>query len=80
MGSGMREESGRIDYRQVPLRTVLLRAFAPFKSYQVVLPDWIAREPIFMDISATIPAGVANTQIPIMLQAFIVGTDGSAKS
>ena len=73
-GQSVRGDPGRIDYKQVSLKELILRAFAvPW--YRVVWPDWLkdpARGQLpYYDVAATLPAGTPKAQVPLMLQTLL---------
>ncbi|SRR5579871_677590 len=61
-------DPGHIDYRGLPLRMILARAFE-VKDYQIIGPDWLDSERF--DIMAKVPDGVDRAKTPRMLQALL---------
>ena len=64
----MSADNGRIDFANVSIRDVVLRAYS-LKTYQLSGPDWIGSQRY--DISAKLPDGATKDQIPQMLQALL---------
>jgi uncharacterized protein (TIGR03435 family) len=62
-------DAGRIDYRQINLKTLVLRAY-PVAGYQVVWPAHTAGNPFF-DVSATFPSATTKEQLRLMLQGLL---------
>jgi uncharacterized protein (TIGR03435 family) len=58
-------DAGRVDYANVNLKQVLMRAY-DVKTYQITGPAWLDTERY--DIVAKVPEGVPKEQIPAMLQ------------
>ena len=58
-------DPGRVNYTNVSLRNVLMRAY-DVRSYQITGPSWLDTERY--DIVAKVPEGVPKEQIPAMLQ------------
>ena len=65
MMAGMGGDAGRVNYTNVPLKNVLMRAYG-VKIYQIAGPAWLDDERY--DIVAKVPDGVPKEQIPVMLQ------------
>ncbi len=65
---GVHYDAGRLDIRSIPLRDVIVAAYR-IKSYQLEGPDWMRG--VMVDISAKLPAGSNDDQIPEMLQALL---------
>ena len=63
----------RLEFVNVPLQVLLLRAFR-LQAYELVAPDWAARERF--DIRATYPAGSTSDQYPEMLRALLIARFG----
>jgi uncharacterized protein (TIGR03435 family) len=64
----MGNDPGRINYTNVSLRNVMMRAYK-VKEPQIVAPDWMNSERF--DIVAKLPEGATNDQVPQMLQALL---------
>ena len=64
----MGNDLGRINYTNVSLRNVMMRAYK-VKEPQIVTPDWMNTERF--DIVAKLPDGATNDQVPQMLQALL---------
>jgi uncharacterized protein (TIGR03435 family) len=64
----MGNDPGRINYVNVSLRDVLARAYS-VKQFQIAGPAWLDTERY--DINAKIPEGVAQDQVPAMLQTLL---------
>jgi uncharacterized protein (TIGR03435 family) len=58
-------DPGRLNYENVPLRAVILKAFG-VRSYQLTAPDWAESERF--DITAKIPEETTKEQFGAMLQ------------
>jgi len=58
-------DPGRIDYRNIMLKRVLLRAY-DMKNYQIVGPDWL--DTLRFDVLATLPGSATNEQFQAMLR------------
>jgi uncharacterized protein (TIGR03435 family) len=65
----MGSDPGRVDYANVSLKNVLARAYK-VKQYQINGPAWLDSERY--DITAKVPDGVKEDQVPAMLQALLV--------
>ncbi|HEY4085451.1 MAG TPA: TIGR03435 family protein [Bryobacteraceae bacterium] len=65
---GVHYDSGRLDIRSMPLRDVITAAYR-IKTYQLQGSEWIAG--VMVDISAKLPAGSNEDQIPDMLQTLL---------
>lgn len=65
---GVHYDSGRLDIRSMPLRDVIVAAYR-IKTYQLDGPDWMRSA--MVDISAKLPAGTNEDQIPDMLQTLL---------
>jgi uncharacterized protein (TIGR03435 family) len=61
-------DPGRVNYTNVSLKNVLMRAY-DVKIYQITGPSWLDTERY--DIVAKVPEGVPKEQIPAMLQALL---------
>jgi uncharacterized protein (TIGR03435 family) len=61
-------DPGMVDYKNVTLRILLARAYA-MKDYQITGPDWLETEGY--DVTAKVPEGVPQDQIPAMLQTLL---------
>jgi uncharacterized protein (TIGR03435 family) len=61
----------RVDAANVPMRWVLLTAFGLTSTteFQLIAPGWV--DDTRVDIQATIPAGRARRDVPLMLQALL---------
>ena len=66
--SAVGSDPGRIAYRNVPLKSLITRAFG-LKSYQISGPSWLNSE--FYDVVAKIPDGSPKDQVPLMLQQLL---------
>lgn len=64
----MGNDPGRINYTNVSLRNVLMRAYN-VKEPQIVAPDWMNADRF--DIVAKLPEGATREQVPQMLQALL---------
>lgn len=62
------EDPSMISLRQISLKQLLMRAYG-LKQFQVNGPDWLDTERY--DVSAKLPAGASEGQIPAMLQLLI---------
>jgi uncharacterized protein (TIGR03435 family) len=65
---GVHYDSGRLDIRSMPLRDVITAAYR-IKTYQLQGPDWMRG--VMVDISARLPQGSSEDQIPEMLQSLL---------
>ena len=65
---GVHYDSGRLDIRSMPLRDVITAAYR-IKTYQLQGPEWMGG--VMVDISARLPAGSNEDQIPDMLQTLL---------
>jgi len=66
-----RTEPGRIDYRQIFIKTLVLKAYG-LAGYQVVWPAWVEHtQSATYDISATFPPGTTTEQLHLMLQELL---------
>jgi uncharacterized protein (TIGR03435 family) len=74
MNAHIATDNSRLDYFGIPLRLILLQAFGPLRSDQLVGPDWLAN--LYFDIHATFPDGSSNEQAPAMLQTLLAGRFG----
>ena len=61
-------DAGRVNYTNVSLKNVLMRAY-DVRSYQITGPSWLDTERY--DIVAKVPDGVPKEQIPAMLQTLL---------
>ena len=61
-------ETGRVTLLHLPLRFIIAKAF-DVQLYQIVGPDWIARE--YFDYFAIVPPSAPKSQIPLMFQAML---------
>src|SRR5690242_10517264 len=61
-------DAGRINYTNVSLKDVVARAYK-MKPYQISGPSWMDSERY--DITAKIPEGATQDQVPAMLQALL---------
>lgn len=66
---GVHYNSGRLDIQSMPLRDVIVAAYR-IKTYQLDGPDWMRG--VMVDISAKLPPGSSEDQIPEMLQLLLV--------
>jgi uncharacterized protein (TIGR03435 family) len=64
----MNSDAGRIDYTNVSLRDLIVRAYK-VRDYQISGPDWLRSERY--DIAAKLPAGASKDDVPAMLQALL---------
>src|SRR5262245_24439362 len=62
-------DPGRVNYTNVSLKDILQRAYS-VKRPQITGPSWLETDRF--NITAKIPDGVANDQVPAMLQALLV--------
>jgi uncharacterized protein (TIGR03435 family) len=77
-GESVRGDPGRIDYRQIHLKELILRAYG-VPLYQVVWPEWLSdragrgspASSAYYDVVATIPAGTPKEQVPLMLRTLL---------
>lgn len=65
---GVHYDSGRLDIHSMPLRDVITAAYR-IRTYQLEGPDWMRG--VMVDISAKLPAGSNEDQIPDMLQTLL---------
>ena len=61
-------DQGRVNYTNANLKQVLQRAYG-VKSYQISGPSWLDSERY--NIVATIPEGLSQDQVPVMLQGLL---------
>jgi uncharacterized protein (TIGR03435 family) len=64
---GMTQDPGRVTIEGLPLSAIIARAYR-VKAYQINGPDWIGAR---FDITAKLPAGASDDQIPEMLQTLL---------
>ncbi|HVW10358.1 MAG TPA: TIGR03435 family protein [Bryobacteraceae bacterium] len=70
---GVHYDSGRLDIKSMPLRDVIVAAYR-IKTYQLEGPDWMRG--VMVDISAKLPEGATDDQIPEMLQTLLADRFG----
>jgi uncharacterized protein (TIGR03435 family) len=68
MMTSMGGDAGQVNYTNVSLKNVLMRAF-DVRTYQITGPSWLDSERY--DIIAKVPDGVPKEQIPAMLQTLL---------
>jgi uncharacterized protein (TIGR03435 family) len=66
---GMKVDGAQVDFGGMPLQMLLMQAYS-VKQYQISGPDWLMTERF--DITAKLPDGATQEQVPAMLQALLV--------
>jgi len=62
------QDPGRVNLQGLPLSSLIARAYR-LKTYQITGPDWVFKTRF--DITAKLPAGETDSQVPEMLQALL---------
>jgi uncharacterized protein (TIGR03435 family) len=65
---GMKVDGAQVNFGGMPLQALLTQAYG-VKPYQIAGPDWIMTERF--DISAKLPDGATEDQVPAMLQSLL---------
>ena len=65
----------RIDLVSYPIREIILMAYQ-VEPYRLVVPDWMRDVHPWVEISATLPAGATQAQIPEMLRTLLADRFG----